>query len=324
MTMTEENKMIKDIGHVDSLKDKLRMVTTEIDSIKNSFAKGAEDLARIQNMLDLGNLEEITTMIERYEGQVAEAERQRMEATEGARKYSDELEKEKERLIKLWDAYKNQEEELSSTEKKINEYEEQARMAESSKEQLEDDLTARVNLLTQKLEENDEKIQKFEEYERKVQDFDNVRNNLEGEIHSLKETVDNKDTTINNMQQQIDELKEYEKHSEYKEKYDELTTEYEKEKERLTKLYQLYEETDTECKRLKGENHNWQQWFNSNKEIFDKLFSAAPSSVVTMTKEETPEEETITPDTNTTTTAFTPENFKPERPKKKKKLRLKR
>jgi len=322
MIMTEENKIGKDIGHVDSLKDKLIMVTNEIDFIKNSFAKGAEDLARIQNMLDLGNLEEITTMIERYEGQVADAEKQRMEAADGAKKYSEELEKEKERLIKLWDAYKNQEEELSSTEKKISEYEEQTRMAESSKKQLEDDLTARINLLTKRLEENDEKIQKFDEYKSRVEDFDNVRNRLEGEIHSLKETIDNKDVTINNMQQQIDELKEYEKHSEYKEKYDNLTAEYEKEKDRLTKLYHLYEETDTEFKRLKEENHNWHQWFDSNKEIFDKLFSAAPSSVVTMTKDETSGEETTTPYNNKA--AITPEDFKPDNPKKKKKLRFKK
>jgi chromosome segregation ATPase len=318
--MTEENKMDKDWGHVNSLKDKLQMVTTEIDSIKNSFAKGAEDLARIQNMLDLGNLEEITTMIERYEGQVAEAEQKRMEAAEGAKKYSEELEKEKERLIKLWDAYKNQEEELSTTEKKIAEYEEQARMAESSKQQLEEDYTARINLLTQRIEENEEKIQKYDEYQGRVEDFDNVRNRLEGEIHTLKEESNNKDTTINNLQQQVNELKDYEKHSEYKGKYDELNTEYEKEKERLTKLYQLYEETDTECKRLKKENHNWQQWFNSNKEIFDKLFSAAPTyQTPTETKETTKVE--VTPEPPTTDT---PEDLRPERPKKKKKIRLKK
>ena len=67
-----------------------------------------------------------------------------------------------------------------------------------------------------------------------------------------------------------------EKFSEYKEKFDELTIQYEKEKERLTKLYGLYEETELECKNLKQENIGWQNWFDSNKEIFNKLFSTTP------------------------------------------------
>jgi len=319
--MTEENKNVKEWDHVNSLKDKLQSVTTEIDSIKNSFTKGAEDLARIQSMLDISNLDEFTTTIERYEGQIAEAEKGRMEATEGVKKYSEELEKEKERLIKLWDAYKNQEEELSTTERKIADYEEKARMAESSKQQLDEDYNARINILNQQIQENQDKVQKFEEYQNRVNDFDNVRNRLEGEIHELKEQTNNKDTTIATLEQQVSELKEYEKTSEFKTKYEELNVEYGKEKERLTKLYQLYEETDSECKRLEKENHNWQQWFNSNKEIFDKLFSAAPSYQVTNTVEPptTGISMTDNPSNNTTGTE------KPKGPqKKKKRLRIKK
>ena len=67
-----------------------------------------------------------------------------------------------------------------------------------------------------------------------------------------------------------------ENYAEYKEKYEGMAAEYEKEKERLTKLYQLYEETDSECKRLNKEKKNWQNWYDSNKEVFTKLFSTAP------------------------------------------------
>ena len=49
-----------------------------------------------------------------------------------------------------------------------------------------------------------------------------------------------------------------------------------KEKERLTKLFNLYEETEAECKNLKVENKGWQDWFNANKEIFNKIFSNSP------------------------------------------------
>src|SRR4030042_2374297 len=274
--MVEEYKIKKNYENLDYLKEKLVAVTSEIDAIKSSFSKNTEDLSRIQSMLSVGHIDDISGVIEKYESRIAEAERQRTDAAESSKKYSEELEKEKERLIKLWDAYKNQEEELSSTEKRIAQYEEQARMAESSKKQLEDDLTARINLLTNKIDENEEKIQKFDEYKNRVDEFDTVRNRLDGEIYLLKEEINNKNTTITTLEKQVSESKEYEKNSEYKAKYEDLNAEYEKEKERLTKLYQLYEETDAECKRLKDDNHNWQKWFNSNRDIFDKLFSAAP------------------------------------------------
>ena len=120
--------MVEDIG---SLREKLLAVSNEIDDIKNSFAKGAEDLSRVQSMLSVGDIENISGVVEKFQSKIDEAEKQRLEASEGAKKYSEELEKEKERLIKLWDAYKNQEEELSKTEKKIQEFEERTREEDS-------------------------------------------------------------------------------------------------------------------------------------------------------------------------------------------------
>ena len=271
--MVEENKKMEDIG---SLKEKLLAVSNEIDAIKNSFSKSTEELSRIQSMLSVGEIEDISGTIEQFETRVAEAEKQKMEATEGARKYSEELEKEKERLIKLWDAYKNQEEELSTAERKVNEYEERTRVAEASKKQLEDDLTARIDTLTQKLQEYEGKATSFDEYKQKCEEFDDVRNQLEREIHDLKEQNTAKDNLVNDLNQQLKELTGKEDFSQFKEKFEEINAEYEKEKERLTKLYQLYEETESECKQLKEEKQNWQNWYNSNKEIFSKLFSGAP------------------------------------------------
>ena len=76
----------------------------------------------------------------------------------------------------------------------------------------------------------------------------------EGEIHTLKEENTQKDTELGSLRGKITEFEQQESYSEYKTKYEEVNAEYEKEKERLTKLYQLYEETDAECKRLKEEN----------------------------------------------------------------------
>jgi len=274
--MSEEHTLEKNMGHLGSLEERLRQATDEIDSIKSLFSKSTEDLSRIQSMLDVGDLGEISTIIEKIEGRATEAERKRDEASHGAKKYSEELEKEKERLIKLWDAYKNQEEELSTVETKLANFEEQSRTAEATKKQLEDDFNARIITLTQKLEENEGKIRQFDEYKQKFEEFGNMRNQLEEEVYSLKGEINKKDDTINSLQEEIGKAKEYEKYAEYKDKFNDISTQYEKEKERLTKLYHLYEENETECKRLREETKGWQNWFDSNKAIFDKLFSSTP------------------------------------------------
>jgi len=274
--MSEEHTLEKNMGQLGSLEERLRQATDEIDSIKSLFSKSTEDLSRIQSMLDVGNLGEISTIIEKIEGRATEAERKRDEASHGAKKYSEELEKEKERLIKLWDAYKNQEEELSTVETKLANFEEQSRTAEAAKKQLEDDFNARIITLTQKLEENEGKVSQFDEYKQRFEEFGNMRNQLEEEVYSLKGEINKKDDIINSLQGEISKTKEYEKYAEYKDKFNDLSTQYEKEKERLTKLYHLYEETETECKRLREETKGWQNWFDSNKAIFDKLFSSTP------------------------------------------------
>jgi chromosome segregation ATPase len=273
--MAEEEKGM-DIENIDALKEKLVAVSTEIDAIKNSFSKSAEDLSRIQGMLTIGKLDDLSSIINKFETRVAEVEKKRVEASEGAKKYSEELEKEKERLIKLWDAYKNQEEELSVTEKKVAEYKEKIRTSEATQKHIEDDFTARINTLTQKLTEYEEKEGQVNDYKLKCEEFDNIRNELEREIHDLKEQNSTNETIINDLNQQIVDLRGRENYEEYKEKYEEVSAEYEKEKERLTKLYQLYEETEAECNKLKNENKNWQNWYNTNKEISNKLFSSGP------------------------------------------------
>jgi chromosome segregation ATPase len=279
--MAEEYKIRKNYENLDSLKEKLVAVTSEIDAIKSSFAKSTEDLSRIQSMLSVGHIDDIGGVIEKYESRIAEAEKNRAEAAESSKKYSEELEKEKERLIKLWDAYKNQEEELSSTERRIAEFENRAKTAEVTRKQMESDYTARIRTLEQKISENEDKAYKYDEYKQKCEEFDSIKNNLETELYTLKEENTRKEKEINELNEKVSEIKEMENYAEYKEKYEEVTAEYEREKERLTKLYQLYEETDNECKRLKVENSNWQNWYNQKMDMFNKLFSSAPPVTTT-------------------------------------------
>ena len=75
--MAEENKSEENYVNLDSLRERLTAVTNQINAIKDSFTRGTEELAKIQSMLSMGNLDDITSVLQKYEDKVAEAERKR-------------------------------------------------------------------------------------------------------------------------------------------------------------------------------------------------------------------------------------------------------
>ncbi len=261
-------------GVKDSFMEQLQEASTELGSVKSSFSKGMEDLARIQSMLNFEGLNKMDTMMRSFEDRLSEAERRRDEATEGARRYSMELEKEKERLIKLWDAYKNQEEALSGQEKRVAELESRLQDTEQMHMQFERDATTRIQTLTQKLDERAQSVQQMDDLKQQIMRFDSIRSQLESNVDRMQSDLATKDEVIGGLERQVEEMRGFEQLAEFKPKFEAVSMEYEKEKERLTKLFRLYEETETENKQLKEDLRGWQSWFATNEELFTKLFSS--------------------------------------------------
>jgi exonuclease SbcC len=289
--MAEKDSMeAQFLEHATSFVERLQKASDELDSIKNSFSKGMDDLARIQSLLSLEGIDKLSSMVQNFENRLLESERLREEAVRGAKKCSEELEKEKERLVKLWDAYKNQEEMLLSQEKKTQELEQKLRETEQSLKKVEEDTAARIDTLTRELKEKENELLQFQEYKERIMEFDNIRNQLEESVHNLKQEIKTKDETIKSLQKEVEDLREFQKYADFKEKYESISQEYEKEKERLRKLYNLYEELENENKKLKAEVKGWQEWFDSNEEIFTKLFSSADELRKRTSSESLPEE----------------------------------
>ncbi|DAC71927.1 MAG TPA: hypothetical protein DSN98_07855 [Thermoplasmata archaeon] len=261
-------------GAKDSFMERLQEASTELGSVKSSFSKGMEDLAKIQSMLNLDGLNKMDSMIRSFEERLSEAERRREEAVEGARRYSVELEKEKERLVKLWDAYKNQEESLSAQEKRVAELDERLRDVEQVRMQFEHDATARIQTLTQKLDEREHAVQQLDDMKQQVMRFDTIRTQMETNMDRMRGDLIVKDDVIRGLENQVEALRGFEQFADFKTKFEEVSTEFEKEKERLTKLFRLYEETETENKQVKEELRGWQGWFDSNEELFTQLFNS--------------------------------------------------
>jgi chromosome segregation ATPase len=261
-------------GVKDSFMEQLQEASTELGSVKSSFSKGMEDLAKIQSMLSFEGLNKMDSMMRSFEDRLSEAERRRDEAAEGARRYSMELEKEKERLIKLWDAYKNQEESLAAQEKRVVELEERLRDTEQMHMQFERDATVRIQTLTQKLDERAQTVQQMDDMKQQVMRFDAIRTQLEANVDNMHSELSTKDEVIRGLERQVEELRGFEQFADFKPKFEAVSMEFEKEKERLTKLFRLYEETESENKQLKEELRGWESWFATNDELFTKLFSS--------------------------------------------------
>jgi chromosome segregation ATPase len=261
-------------GAKDSFMERLQEASTELGSVKSSFSKGMEDLAKIQSMLSLDGLNKMDSMIRSFEDRLSESERRREEAVEGARRYSVELEKEKERLVKLWDAYKNQEESLSAQEKRVVELEERLRDTEQVRMQFEQDATSRIQTLTMKLDEREHAVQQLDDLKQQVMRFDTIRTQMETNMDQMRGDIMVKDDVIRGLEKQVEELRGFEQFADFKTKFEEVSMEFEKEKERLTKLFRLYEETESENKQIKEELREWQNWFDSNDELFTKLFTS--------------------------------------------------
>ena len=106
------------------------------------------------------------------------------------------------------------------------------------------------------------------------QHYTKIQHSIHEKIQELRTTIKNQNDTIHTLKQQ---LKNTHNQEDYKQKYDEAQEHLDKEKERLTKLYQKYWETQNELEHLQKEISQWHDWYDSNRDTFEKLFHTAPA-----------------------------------------------
>jgi hypothetical protein len=109
--------------------------------------------------------------------------------------------------VKLWDAYKNQEDSLAAQERKVVELDERLRDSERIRMQFENDATARIQTLTQKLEEQQIDARQVDDLKQQVMRFDDIRTQLETNIDQMRGDLIVKDDFIRSLEKQVDELR---------------------------------------------------------------------------------------------------------------------
>lgn len=106
-----KSRVVIPTSEAESIKSNLQRVQEELGRVRDKAREEADALDRIRGMIDLKYLNDLLSAIEELEDRVNAMD----EGTE-AQKVRDQLETEQERLAKLWDAFKTQEDELRAIE----------------------------------------------------------------------------------------------------------------------------------------------------------------------------------------------------------------
>ncbi len=218
------------------LKNRLDHVQDALEDIEDQVQADAESLERLRSVLDVSYLEEITSMINELELQVAEVAEEAERARERTKQAEEELLTEQERLEKLWDVYKEQERELEQATEDRATALRKAEEAQERARELEDELENERRALRQAQEENGRLREELSEKEATVEELSD-RGDLEETVQRLE-----------------DELEE--------------------ERERLTKLYGVFEETEAERDDLAARVRRWDAWFESHQDSLSGIVDA--------------------------------------------------
>jgi chromosome segregation ATPase len=243
------------MGGTNELKNNLTTVQEELARVRDSARQEAESLEKIRHLLDadaLNNLirtiEDLETRLETLQAEVDGGGSAQMRA---------ELEQEQERLRKLWDAYKSQEDELNRVRRDYPLMEEKLFERERTIESLRRELARLEPLAKQKKEFDEANLQsrrlrtEVDRLTNEVRRANDRADALESEAASLREDAASKG------------------------RVGELESALEEERERLAKLYKVYEDGEAEKKDLESRIAEWDAWFDRYGSLMDQMCGAA-------------------------------------------------
>ncbi len=246
----------------DEIKKNLTNVASEIARVRDQARQEVESLERIRGMLGTGYLENMLSSIEELENRIEELENNSLQAREDVSRTQAELEQEQERLKKLWDAYKSQEDELDRLKRDYPLMEEKLFERERTVEQQKREIARLEGLAKYK-----------QDYDALVKDH----RRLEQEAEQMEKQLEKSQQHLRAMEDEVRELREVEQDAGRAEELEKLLDE---ERERLAKLYRVYEDLEAEKKETDALLEEWQAWAEQVKPVLQSacgLVDSAPN-----------------------------------------------
>ncbi len=227
----------------DEIKNNLTNVASEIARVRDQAREEVNALEKIRGMLDTGYLNSLIQSIESLETRIEELEDVTLQAQDEVSRYRADLQTEQDRLKKLWDAYKTQEDELDRIKRDYPLMEEKLFERERTVETLRREIE-RMEPLTRYKDDYDELVSEHRA--------------LTAEADRLDEQLEKANDTIAALEQEVMGLREIESSAG---RAAELEHQLEEERERLAKLYKVYEELEAEKTGLEDSLGAWETWF---------------------------------------------------------------
>jgi chromosome segregation ATPase len=225
------------------IKNNLAQVAAEIARVRDRARDEVQSLDKIRGMLDVGYLTSLIKSIEELEVRMHSLEEAAVGSAAEVDRVNGELRREQERLAKLWDAYKAQEDELNRLKRDAPLLQERLLDRERQVESLRRDV-ARLEPLSRYKAEYDAVVRENQVLRVEV-------DNLNREVRRLSD----------DMRRREDELVRLREDAVSKSRVQEVERLLEEERERLAKLYKVYEEQEAAHKDAQARLAGWEEWF---------------------------------------------------------------
>lgn len=233
------------------LKRNMSNIAEEIGRVRDQAQQEAASLEKIRGMLDVGYLNELLETIEEMESRFEEESGNSAALREDADRARDDLAAEQERLAKLWDAYKTQEDELDRLKRDYPLMEE--KLFERDRQ---------IDTLRRELARLEPLAKYKSEYEAIVKEHESLIRDLD----RANRDMDKMDDKIASLESELSEMRGM---SEFKHRVSDLEAELEEERERLAKLYRVYEELEGDKAAVEANVAAWEAWFEKSRSAFE-------------------------------------------------------
>jgi chromosome segregation ATPase len=239
------------------IKSNLTNIAEEISRVRDRARDEVTSLERIKGMLDVGYLNDLIRSVEELEVRMETLEKDAISAAGAADATRKDLEREQDRLSKLWAAYKAQEDELERLRRDSPLLQERLVDRERTIESLRKELQ-RLEPLARYKNEYDAVLKENQSLRVEVE-------HLGRELRSAHEDLD----ALNNEAVRLRE------DASSKTRVRELEGELEGERERLAKLYKVYEDREAELRDSSARLDRWESWFQRIEPSMTTLCRAA-------------------------------------------------
>ncbi len=241
----ERRRTTRTIRGADEIKANLTNVAAEIGRVRDQARAEVESLEKIRGMLDTGYLENLLMSIEELEERIEELETTTLQSRSEVDRYQSELRQEQERLRKLWDAYKAQEDEIERLKRDYPLMEEKLFERERTIEQFKRDMA---------------KMDQLQGYKEDYEALSKEHISLEDEMSRMEDELAHAQGRIEELEDNVVALQEVERDAGRVKELERLLDD---ERERLAKLYKVYEDLEAEKQELAVRADEWEDWYRA-------------------------------------------------------------